>query len=331
MLKMRRLFVLLLLILFMLFFGIHLGTKEAKAISWEAAIKAVQDREASYYERANELRKKDPASLGSIFGTYRMREHRCSILGRMVGKKAAIVHLETSDEPEAETTYDYLVAAQSLTNWLHAIDSLKDLHKTRKVRLWNSECVGQMGISYAFLVDDLEPDAFFDIIQIGYSKEEVLHILGPVTEGYHDSLLAALDANPNVTTVALGSSGGNVIEAINAGIEIRSRGLETVLWGDCFSACPLVFWGGTRRTIWDPPQQLGMHQIYTGRGKSIPLDHDLYKLVAIYAKSMGVNAQKALSYMYSAPPEDMFIPTSQQLCDASMATWIQRSCSAPNH
>ena len=55
--------------------------------------------------------------------------------------------------------------------------------------------------------------------------------------------------NPEVKIVGLGSPGGAVVEAIRAGYLIRARGLETTQIADCFSACPIVFLGGSRRTV----------------------------------------------------------------------------------
>jgi hypothetical protein len=127
--------------------------------------------------------------------------------------------------------------------------------------------------------------------------------------------------------VALGSPGGSVSEALAAGAEIRRRGLETTLWGNCYSACPLVFLAGTKRTIWSPYPELGFHKIALN-GKPIPNEDLTYDVVMAYASKMGANAAVVFHFMTSAEPSEIFSPTMDELCGAKIAMWVQRKCSA---
>lgn len=83
---------------------------------------------------------------------------------------------------------------------------------------------------------------------------------------------AALDANPRVREVQLGSTGGSVHDALEAGRLIRARGLRTVLYTHCDSACLLVFLGGVERIAWASPARFGFHQ-FSVRGATLPLDY----------------------------------------------------------
>lgn len=73
-------------------------------------------------------------------------------------------------------------------------------------------------------------------------SNEIL-ILGDVTEGFSSRLLQALRTHPDAQSIGLGSSGGNVGEAIRAARIIRQRNLDTTIQSACDSACPLVFFG----------------------------------------------------------------------------------------
>ncbi|WP_417679911.1 hypothetical protein [Roseibium sp.] len=153
-----------------------------------------------------------------------------------------------------------------------------------------------------------------------------LTILGDVTPGYDDRMVAALNAYPSVREVALGSDGGSVQDALNAGLEIRKRKLDTVLFGDCFSACPLVFLGGVKRIVWSPYPKLGFHQVSERSGKAIALDDPLYDLIASYIHAMGADPTILLGYMFAAGPEQIFVPEILNYCEGGLVTWGQRVC-----
>jgi hypothetical protein len=74
-----------------------------------------------------------------------------------------------------------------------------------------------------------------------------------------------------------------------------------------------------------PGPHLGFHQIYNSNG-AIPLDHDMYKIVARYLTEVGVDAFGVISWMAKAGPKEMFEPDLEKLCDVRIATWVQRIC-----
>ena len=196
----------------------------AKAeISWQQAIDAVQAKSDRFFEIARGI---DSDYLGSAYNEIDANKHRCSILGRMVGKRKETQQLDVPAIAEPKTGHDYRLEGQSLANWVVAAQYLLTLSKQQKIRLWNTDCVGRMGVPVSAHIPESFENEFYDI------RNDVLHVWGPVTNGYAGRLKASLDANPAINTVALGSNGGDVIEALEAGYEIRRRGLgnDLVEW-----------------------------------------------------------------------------------------------------
>ena len=166
-----------------------------------------------------------------------------------------------------------------------------------------------------------QPNAEFEV------SHEKLYVYGNIDAGFADRFERALLDAPGITTVALGSGGGSVIDAVRAGARIRDRGLSTEIYGNCLSACPLVFIGGVERRLWAAPHRLGFHQIYDETGVSVPSDDAVYDLVARYATLVGSDPNVLISWMLSAGPSEMFEPEVESLCAAGVATWVQRVCS----
>lgn len=293
----------------------------AAAASWQEAISAVRSNAALLDERADAL---GYPPLGTAYNEVDAIEHECAILGRMLGKAELIRHLEKEAPPETADGQELRIAAQSLENWIVAAENALALSKQQRVQVWNLDCPGHMGIAgTGYILATPGPRAFYDVTEDG----STLRVLGDVELGFADKIRSALDDNPGVTVIALGSAGGIVLEAIDAGSEIRARKLETTLWNNCYSACPLVFLGGTSRTIWSPYPELGFHQM-SRDGLAVQLDDPLYALVREYADAMGANSDIVMSFMLSAPPHAMRVPDLFDLCDAKIALWVQRACSA---
>jgi hypothetical protein len=64
--------------------------------------------------------------------------------------------------------------------------------------------------------------------------------------------------------VQLESRGGRVAEGLALGMLLRDRGVDTLVSGECSSACVTAFAGGARRMI-TPGARLGLHSA-GGRG-----------------------------------------------------------------
>lgn len=293
----------------------------AGATSWEKAIAAVEDKANLYYEYAFEVG--GTGWAGTAYSGYKYDEHRCAILGRMLNMQEQIRHIEEFNYPPLDARsdpHDLLVFSISLSNWVGAARWAVDAAPSQRANVWNLDCVGQFGISSSLFVESDKPNAEFEV------KGTQLHVYGDIDEGFARRFMKVLNANPNLTEVTLGSAGGSVADAIFAGLAIRQHKLNTTIYGNCYSACPLVFLGGVRRVIWAAPYRLGFHQIYTGQGNPIPFDAKLYKTVAGYTEQMGASAAIVVSWMYSASPSDMFEPQVDDLCTSRVATFVQRRC-----
>ena len=158
-------------------------------------------------------------------------------------------------------------------------------------------------------------------------SEETLYVYGDIDFGFFDRFSDEIKKHEGVTTVALGSAGGSVIDAIQVGLLIRRLGLDTVLAGPCLSACPLVFAGGNRRNIWmSSGPHLGFHQISSADGKPLELNHDIYLSILSYLDDMGIAPIPVLGWMQSTIPSEMFHPDLDDICYVNFATWVQRMC-----
>jgi hypothetical protein len=81
---------------------------------------------------------------------------------------------------------------------------------------------------------------------------------GDLEFGSMRALRAALDANPAIKRVKLESRGGRVSEGLALGRLIAARNLDTLVSGECSSACVTAFAGGRARLI-TPKARIGLH------------------------------------------------------------------------
>lgn len=243
----------------------------------------------------------------------------------MIGKPELIAEAEKSTEIDTSHADAYMtgVAALSLANWVHSAKLLMDTPKGTLQAEWNLDCIGNFGIPEdAFEAHD-DPSAAF------IAEDGILRVLGDIEEGFAKSLREAVYSNPGIETVALGSGGGNVVEALEARYFIRSQGLDTTLWNNCYSACTIVFMGGRQRTIWSPYPRLGFHQA-SQNSEAVPLTHPIYHLIEDYSTSLGYEPGLLFLFMARAEPHEFYYPDLEDLCDTGIATWIQRACWASN-
>lgn len=298
--------------------GVLAAAGPGQARTWEEPIADAQ-RRAAEYNRAADARGA-PVFLGTGSNNLDVPMHTCSILGKLLDRSQFVGHLEREYPPLSIAEGDWLRgAALSLSNWVSIARQLLETDRPRRVEMWNLDCVGQHSIPAAAYIGQ-RAAAFFDVF-----GDSTIRILGEVTPGFADRLGKALQANPRVTVVALGSGGGSVLDAIAAGRLIRQKGLKTTLWNGCYSACSLVFLGGTFRGITSPYPKLGFHMASVG-GKAIPANHAIYGEIAAYAREMGVDDAAVIRAMMSATPQDMHYPKLEDMCRARIASWIQRIC-----
>lgn len=147
-----------------------------------------------------------------------------------------------------------------------------------------------------------------------------LVLAGSFELGVTERLETALAAHPGMTQVVLDSVGGNIYAARGVARLIRDRGLDTLVRGDCSSACTIAFIGGVRRGL-GPGGRLGFHQYRSDAG------YDLLKVDPggeqardrARFEAEGV-APWFLDRMFGAPASAMWYPTPAELVAAGVLT-----------
>jgi hypothetical protein len=138
---------------------------------------------------------------------------------------------------------------------------------------------------------------------------------GAINGDERSSLMALVQALPQTSvphTLVISSEGGSMVSAIHLGLSLRQLGLRTAVGalaqgrdgrmsiraGKCFSACVLVFMGGTDRTV-APGSRIGVHSpqvlIVSGGREYLPdgpsrryIVDATSSLLRSYAEEMGV-------------------------------------------
>lgn len=272
--------------------------------------------------------------VGTMFNEWDVNKHRCFILGNLLGKKDVVRSLDVSYDTDTsgineDNAHDFQVTTISLDNFVINAESILKRSRDERILEWNLDCVGQMDIPRSAYIAQGEQSTFYVVKNDG----RVLQVLGNIEEGFAQKVIDAIEANPEIRSVGLGSGGGYVYEALRAGAYIRSRGLETVLWNNCYSACPIVFMGGVQRSNWSPYPTLGFHQVYTSDGKAAPFDSQVYKDIYQYLVLMDIEPRYVIEKMWSAPPSDMAVIEGgdEAPCRANVYTWVQRGCTGPSY
>lgn len=271
----------------------------------------------------------DELHVGTMYNEIDIPEHSCFVLGSLLAKQKSVQHLKVKYHPNlrlrtSKNAHNLRVMAISLDNFANVATNILRMSYGERVIEWNLDCVGNQGIPTNQWIGEAREKTFFRIKDQG----KILQILGHIESGFSDKIISAIKNNPNVETISLGSGGGSVYEALKAGRYIRSLGLETTLWNNCYSACPLVFIGGKTRTISSPYPFLGLHQIYTTNG-AVPFTSPVYADIYKYLDEMGVDSKFVVTNMWKAAPNKMnTIKTDTNLCKTKIATWVQRWCSS---
>ncbi|NVZ10248.1 hypothetical protein HW932_13350 [Allochromatium humboldtianum] len=287
---------------------------------WRDSINSVQEAAERYraYAVAN-----GTSWAGTMYNGYHLERHRCAILGRMLGYEHSVAHLEELKYPPLDGSVDpheILIFSISLENWVAAAQWALDVNEDSRKNRWNLDCVGRQGIPKNVASRSDKPDAEF------WADGETLFVYGDIDFGFAKRFKRQLELSPNIRKIVLGSGGGSVRDAILSGKLIRDLGLETSLHGNCFSACPLVFMGGVKRTLWASPHRLGFHQVTNSSGQASSLSDPVYSIIGNYISEMGGDSATVLYWMRSARPSEMFEPNVAELCDPGVATFVQRVC-----
>ncbi len=330
--------------LLFLFFGLgtHVipGQKKQVGKTESRRIGSAEEILRREVKTANSLAKKlraaansinDELHVGTMYNEIDIPEHSCFVLGSLLGQQTFVQHLKVKYRPDfklrtSKNAHKLRVMAVSLDNFSRVATEILAMSHDERVIEWNLDCSGKHGIRSKYIAES-QINTFYLIKNQG----KVLQILGAIEPGFSERIVSAIRDNPGVEVISLGSGGGSVNEALKAGRYIRSLGLETTLWNNCYSACPLVFMGGKTRTIWSPYPYLGLHQVYTRNG-AVPFTSQVYKDIYSYLNEMGVDSEFVVTNMWKAAPNKMnMIKTDSNLCKTKIATWVQRWCSSEDY
>ncbi len=142
-------------------------------------------------------------------------------------------------------------------------------------------------------------------------------VSGHMSWGLHDAFVAALNDNPNVTTVVLNSPGGHYAVGLRMARMIRERGLDTLTTEMCGSACTYAFLGGRNRTLQNGAK-LGFHAM---AGNTQVVLNRMQQHATETLKAANV-PDSFIERVFATPSDDVWYPTVRELRKANVITEV---------
>ena len=233
--------------------------------------------------------------------------------------------------PMVELVFVACGLALALAIWLIGVWRSADRRRLEKKRVVSSVLaqvvVVLLALSFAraYIADvvPLFPDAFADLIEDPewgtrsvelMDGEGTLEVRGYITRSVVKELEKKLEENPRISVVLLTSDGGRQRAAVEAMRLIRNHRIDTMVSGECISACVIAFLGGRRRLI-TTNAQLGFHAARAGGDIVGDEDRDLIDEIAGFGVSRDF-LDKAFS------TSQMWYPDQRELIKASVVTGV---------
>jgi hypothetical protein len=163
----------------------------------------------------------------------------------------------------------------------------------------------------ATLTGDLQPAA------VVVESAERLTLHGDLEFGTTRAVRQALASNPSVRAVRLESRGGRVDEGLALGRLLSDRNLDTLVTGECSSACVTAFVGGNRRLI-GPAARIGLHSA-AGNGISAAHVDRANKRSDEFMAARGVDA-RVLAQGAATASDEIWFPEHAVLFASALAT-----------
>lgn len=163
----------------------------------------------------------------------------------------------------------------------------------------------------ATLLGDLHPAAI--MLEPGGQ----LAVQGDLEFGTTRAVRQALAANPAVRTVRLESRGGRVDEGLALGRLLLDRNLDTLVTGECSSACVTAFVGGNRRMI-GPAARIGLHSAGGNGVSAAHVDH-ANRRSDEFMVARGVDA-RVLAMGAATASDEIWFPEHAVLLASALAT-----------
>ncbi len=147
-----------------------------------------------------------------------------------------------------------------------------------------------------------------------------IHIEGDIDYRVLTELRPFLASDPPAKSIWMQSTGGHVIAGRSIGLAIERSRLDTIVNGQCYSACTLAFAGGKHRFL-PEGATLGFH----GYRFDNPMRVQTITKAEIEAKDRIFLARRGVSMLfldkvYKVPPEDIWIPSREDLLSAGVLT-----------
>ncbi|PSL16055.1 ATP-dependent Clp protease proteolytic subunit [Shimia abyssi] len=133
---------------------------------------------------------------------------------------------------------------------------------------------------------------------------------GDVTAQSVDQLIAAVDNG--ASHITFDSPGGILNDAVRGFEVLKANDVNTVVNGECASACTILFLGGSKRSV-DPGARVGVHQWDTIDGEADEAETQAFAgaLVALF-KAAGVREDFFIAGSQTSP-EDMYWLSGHEL------------------
>lgn len=163
----------------------------------------------------------------------------------------------------------------------------------------------------ATLTGELQPAA------VTLTHADRLAVQGDLEFGTMRAVREALAVHPAVRTVHLESRGGRVAEGLALGQLIAVRNLDTLVTGECSSACATAFAGGARRWI-GPAAHIGLHSA-GGHGVGTAQVVAANRRSDDFMAARGVDA-RVLARGAATAHDAIWFPTHAELLASALAT-----------
>jgi len=149
---------------------------------------------------------------------------------------------------------------------------------------------------------------------------DVITIAGDIDYRILTELKPFLTEETPAKYISIRSTGGNVIAGRSIGLAIERAGLDTQVDQQCYSACTLVFAGGTHRTL-PKGAMLGFHgyRFDTKMRVQTITSAEIQAKDRVYLARRGISVE-FMDRIYSTSPEQIWIPTRTELLTGGVIT-----------
>lgn len=170
-----------------------------------------------------------------------------------------------------------------------------------------------------------DPGTLPDRLTLTQGDGAVWRLEGTIASGDAERIIGRL-AETAPATLILQSPGGSVPDALAIGRHLREAGIGTrMLRGEiCYSACPYLFAGGSRREIEDGAS-IGVHQHYFGESTILPAFVAVESIqrgqgeVMIYLDDMGIDPM-VMQHALTTPADEIYVLLPEELDRYGFAT-----------